>query len=552
MRAPGEAGGRSPALADAVPLGTLIPRLLARAGISHVFGIPGVHNMELYRGLPESGLVHVLARHEQGAGFMADGFARVSGRPAAIFVITGPGLLNAMTAMAQARADSVPLLVIATGPARGEQGSGNGYLHEMPDQRAAAAGAAPFAVRLERAEGFAEVLAQAMAAMISGRPAPAYIEIPHDMLADKVEDPGAPPLAIPAPPAVPAAQVRAAARRLQQARRPMILAGGGALGAAPGLRALAERLDAPLVTTIAAKGLLPPGHRLSVGYSPGCPAVRQALSGADLVLAVGTEIGPTDFETGPAHPQRFAELIRIDIDADQLQRNAPPAIAIHAGAAEAVAALLADPALHGAKPADCGGGAERTRALRAVALEALTAEQAMFGRLFATLAGAAGERRIVGDSTLPVYAGNRLHEPARPGLWFNAATGFGTLGYALPAAIGAAVADPATPTICLAGDGGFQFTLPELAVAAELGLPLPVVVWNSHGYAAIELNMARKGIPPVAVSPRPPDLAHVAAAWRIGHRRVRSHPELAAALTVAFDAFGPTLIEIDASTAPAF
>jgi acetolactate synthase-1/2/3 large subunit len=151
---------------------------------------------------------------------------------------------------------------------------------------------------------------------------------------------------------------------------------------------------------------------------------------------------------------------------------------------------------------------------------------------------------IVGDSTQPVYAANLYYDHDRPGGWFNAATGFGALGYGPPAAIGAAIALPGVPVVCLAGDGGFQFTLPEIAVATDAGAPVIFVIWNNRGYREIETSMRDVGVEPVGVSPAPPDFIKLAAAYGIAAERLSSADELSAALTRAHAKRHPCIIEI--------
>ncbi|MDE2252646.1 MAG: hypothetical protein KGL25_14710, partial [Gammaproteobacteria bacterium] len=344
-------------------LGSYLVETLEVHGVQHVFGIPGVHNLELYRGLAKSRIRHVTGRHEQGLGFMADGYARVARRPGVCFTITGPGLTNIITAMGQAYGDSIPLLVIASENRSAEIGTGRGYLHEMPDQLGVASRVSGYSRRIRAAGDLPGAIDEAFAALASGRARPAYIEIPRELMTqDAAGLPVPTASAVPPSPAAPAAALADAARRLREARAPLILAGGGALGAGAELRALAERLDAPLVMTINARGLLPPGHPLGISVSPTLTAVRVLIAEADVVLAVGTELGQTDYDAYgvaelPAHPN----LICIDIDAAQLGRNLQPSLALRADAATAMRALLA---------ADLGGARGGSGAARAAAVTA--------------------------------------------------------------------------------------------------------------------------------------------------------------------------------------
>src|ERR1700755_2624183 len=212
---------------------------LEQYGIDTIFGIPGVHTVELYRGLGNSNIRHVTPRHEQGAGFMADGYARAGGRPGVAFVITGPGLTNTITAMGQARADSVPMLVISGVNATPTLGQGLGYLHELPDQRGMMEKGALLSHRVTAAGELPAVLARAFALFSTSRPGPVHIEIPTDIMV-KPADGLAPTLSNAAPPAPDAAAIAEAASLIKSARRPLILAGGGARKADAALRRLAE------------------------------------------------------------------------------------------------------------------------------------------------------------------------------------------------------------------------------------------------------------------------------------------------------------------------
>jgi hypothetical protein len=294
-------------------IGGYLVELLVANDIDTVFGIPGVHNLELYRGLTATSMRHVLVRHEQGAGFAADGFARLSGRPAAAFVISGPGLTNIMTAAAQAYSDSVPLLVIASAPVRASFGKQWGVLHELYDQAAVAAGVFGIARSARSAEDVRDHLRLCLASLRTGRPRPAYLEIPLDVLAEtttleaqRFEGTALLPQASPD-------QIDAAVRLLAVAERPLIIAGGGARRAGAQLHRLVDTLDCPLVTTAAGKGVLPESHPANFGTSLPYRPIQQLISDADVVLAVGTELGETDIYFTTKLPLS-GQLIRIDVD----------------------------------------------------------------------------------------------------------------------------------------------------------------------------------------------------------------------------------------------
>lgn len=268
--------------------------LLEAYGVDTVFGIPGNHTVPLYRGLSDSSLRHISPRHEQGAVFMADGYARACGRPAACFLISGPGLGNAVTPMLQALADSVPVLVITAVAAREQLGMGEGRLHEVPNQQLLASQCTRFSHTLMRPNELPKVLARAFAVFDSERPGPVHIEIPLDVItAEAANLPGTPWPRISAPGPDPLS-IATLASRLAAAERPMIIAGGGAVNASPELEKLVAAIDAPLVTTVNGKGVIPPEHPLLIHGSPSLATVREEMASADAVLAVGTEFGETD------------------------------------------------------------------------------------------------------------------------------------------------------------------------------------------------------------------------------------------------------------------
>lgn len=520
-------------------VGEALITLLEAHGVDTVFGIPGVHTVELYRGLARSKIRHVTPRHEQGAGFMADGYARASGRPGVAFVITGPGLTNTITAMGQARADSVPMLVISGVNAMPTLGKGLGHLHELPDQRGMMEKVALFSDRVTEAGELPEVLARAFALFSSSRPGPVHIEIPTDVMV-KPADGIVASLSNVAPSAPDAAAIAKAARLCAATSRPLILAGGGAKRAEVPLRRLAEKLGAPVVETANARGLLH-RHPLCVPASPSLKPVRALMAEADLVIAAGTEFGPTDYDGyGDGGFVLPANLIRIDIGADQLARR-PATVSIQADCADAIECLLA--AIGPAQFAVQDGHARAAAARKAVIAELSPAFVAQIHAV-ETIRDALPGAIIVGDSTQPVYAANLYYDHDRPGGWFNAATGFGALGFGPPAAIGAALAVPEAPVVCLTGDGGFQFTLPELGAALDAEAPVIFVVWNNRGYREIETSMLDVGVEPVGVSPAPPDFCKLAEAYGIVAERLTGTGDLAEALKRARATGLPYVIEI--------
>lgn len=509
-------------------------------GVEVIFGIPGVHTVELYRGLSGSPVRHVTARHEQGCAFMADGYARVAGKPGVACVITGPGLTNALTAMAQAREDSVPVLVISGVNRRASLGKGLGYLHELPDQAALVRALCPTR-QITGPDQVGPALDWAFAQMATGRPGPVHLEVPTDVMPMDC-----PALAAPAAPAALAmadeAELAQAAALLNAAGTVTILAGGGMRGQGAALQALAEALDAPVIQTTNARGMMH-GHPLVVPASPSLDATRDAIRGADRFLALGTELGLTEIDmyVRGGFPDTSG-MIRVDVCAHQLARH-PATLAIRADAGGFARALL--PRL---APKTAGGAARAAAARTAARAEMGILEPLMPARLTMVegIRAAMPGALIVGDSTQPVYAGNLYYDHDRPGGWFNAATGFGALGYGPGAAVGAAVAAPGTPVVCLIGDGGLQFSPGELRTAVDERLPITFLVWNNAAFREIADAMRAANTEVIGCAPTPLNLEPFAAACDLPFTSVPQEPEMLDwALRQPCD--GPRLIEVRVS-----
>jgi 5-guanidino-2-oxopentanoate decarboxylase len=519
-------------------VGRLVVETLAANGIDTVFGIPGVHNLELYRGLELTRLRHVLVRHEQDAAFAADGYARVSGHAAAAFVISGPGVSNALTAVAQAFSDSVPLLLIASAPIRASLGRGWGVLHELGDQRALAAGVTGYAGSARSDFDVRDALRAAFAALRAPRPRPAYLEIPLDLLAEPTQlRPEALPRSAPPqlPPAAPLADVLSL---LQSAERPLLIAGGGARHAGAALRHLVESLDGYLITTVAAKGVVAESHPASLGTSLPYALTQEYVAAADVVLAVGTELSETDVY-GTTRLPIPGRLIRIDVDERKLADHYGAAVRVRADATVTLEMLARDVRARRGWRSSAGDAA----AVRAAIERQL--DPAAVAALRTLRAALPADGVVFTDMTQIAYLGNFAFVAERPGVWFHP-SGYGTLGYALPAALGAAIAQPQRPIVALAGDFGVQFTMAELTTAAELDVTLPLVVWNNGALGQIRDDMRAAGIAPIGVVARNPDFVALAAACGASAARVSDSTQLEQALREALRRPGPTLLEISA------
>ncbi len=514
---------------------------LASRGVDVVFGIPGVHTLELYRGLGEQGIRHVTARHEQGAGFMADGYARVAGRPGVAFVISGPGVTNVLTPLGQARHDGTPLLVVSGAVDRAHAGQRHGVIHDLPDQAATSASIARLTLAIDSAEQVDDALDAAWEVLSGGdsAPGPVHLQLPVDVARTPAAVPGEPrpDRAASAPRSEPAGLARAA-ELLSAARSPAIILGGGARDGGAAASRLAERLGAPIGLTINAKGTIPASHPLVVASRLGFEPLAQLFLDADVVLAVGTQLSELDWWMLDRPFALQGALIRVDLDPAAFATPVNAAVELR-GDARDVLAMLADAV------AD-SGRADTTAARVTEALDGIAwpAEIAKHLPLVAAIDAALPADRIVTvDSTQPGYAANHALDVEQPRSWLMP-IGFGTLGCALPMAIGASVAAPGRPVLALAGDGGLLFTIQELATARDLRLPLPVVVWNNSGYGEIRDAMAAGGIDPIGTDATATDYLRIAEGFGCHGVRPSSLPDVTAAIRTALTADRPTLIEV--------
>jgi thiamine pyrophosphate-dependent acetolactate synthase large subunit-like protein len=515
--------------------GALAVRSLEAHGVELVFGIPGTHNLAIYEALGHSSIRHVTPRHEQGAGYAADGYARASGRPGVAIVTTGPAVLNAATAVAQAWSDSVPLLLIAPGMPLRHPARSTGYLHEMLDQRLTMSGVAERAARVETHADLARELADAFAAFGGRRPRPRFVEIPLDLLeAEAACAPLAAPLVRPGT-ADPGALDRAA-ELLADARRPLVVAGGGAHGARAELARLLDR-GVPVLTTINGKGCVDERHPLALGARPGLGAAHRLIEEADVLLVVGSELGQADLWRTGLEPA--GAVIRVDIDPAQAHGNVDAAVALIGDAAPSLAAVL-DRTPAGAPAVAAEWTARRVE---------LDREAAAAGRPWAAISTALEAALepgdvLAADNAMAGYNGVLGSVRLGAGSRFLFPTGLGTLGYALPAAIGAKLARPDRRVAAVLGDGGVMFTIAELATAAELRLPLPVVVSLNGGYGEIRREMRERDMAPLAVDLPPVDLPAIAAAMGGHGVALPDAGGLPEALEAAWERPGPTLLTV--------
>jgi acetolactate synthase-1/2/3 large subunit len=520
--------------------GHLLAESLRALGAELVFGLPGVHTLPMWEGLRATGLPVLGFRQELNAGFAADGYARVTGRPAALLVSTGPGALMTLPAVMEASTAFVPVVVVSSQIESAAIGKGRGELHELPDQAASFAPLVKWTARPSQPAEIPSVLAEAWRRAAAPPPGPVYVEIPYDVLlapapGETGELEGTPPPS----PLPPAADLDRAAAILAGAERPLLVAGGGAVrsGAARELLELAARLDAPVATTYTGKGAVPERHPLALGSAWDDAAHRELVATADAVLVVGSWLG---YELADSFGAFQGTLVHVDAAPERIGRRVP-ALALVGDARGVLQALLARIGASGRSEAALRVAAVRERVERGLreqpdrlALDVLeVVEQAI-----------AGGATAAWDSTILAYAACwylRADEPRS----FLYPAGSSTLGYALPAALGAAAALPGTPTLAVVGDGGFQYALSELATAREHGLGVAVLVLDDGGYGILREYQQARGFAPAGVDLERPDLVQLGAAFGLPARR-SSPAQLADDLAWALGREGPALVALPA------
>jgi 5-guanidino-2-oxopentanoate decarboxylase len=524
----------------AMTFGEAVMNLLSAYEVDTVFGMAGTMTVEVYRGIGRSGIRHVQCRNEQGASLMADGYARATGKPGVCTIIAGPGVTNAATGIAQAYSDSQPMLVLSGACATRTHGKGWGAIHELNDQAAVTAGFTAFSAMVRYPEEVPELIARAFAVFRGSRPRPVHLSLPRDVLPDAVEvewkTRRAPSLPMPDP-----AAIDEAADRLAKARCPLILVGGGAVGTCKALTEIAERIGAPVLSSNAGKGILPESHSLSLGASIVQEPSQQALADADVVLLVGSEVAAGDHFLQKLEIP--GDIIRIDIDPTELTSMYSAAVPIQADARAAMAALSS--ALSSRKPTALRSeGERRVRDVLARNAAKMTDLEKSHARIWKILRSALPADTIVmGDATQIVYTGSYAMPMEMERCWYYSGN-YCALGVAVPMAIGAKIGAPHRPVIAVAGDGGFMFTVNELATAAEERLALPIIVWNNDALNAIVEQMDQRQIPRIGVEPKSPDFLKLAESLGCHATRAASADHLAQSVRSALTADRPTLIEV--------
>jgi thiamine pyrophosphate-dependent acetolactate synthase large subunit-like protein len=528
--------------------GDWVVEALRAEGVRHVFGIPGVHNLAIYDALlRQTEIAHILARHEQGAGFMADGYARASGRPGIVLATTGPGATNVLTPLVEAHAGSQPVLLLASDIPAALIGQGVGALHEVPNQIDCFRPVCRWAETLGAGRDIPGAVQGAFHLFRTGRPGPIALSIPTDLLTARVAAQLTPPMQGRRPPCD-VRLLETAARTLRTARRPLLVAGGGVVTAEAGgeLLALAGRLGAPVITSVMGRGAIDETHPSWLGVLPNRRATQPALEAADLVLAVGCRFAHRSTRglllNLAFRPEQT--LIHLDLDPGVIGKLYRPTLGIVGDARDGLAGLLA---VLGPGAAASDWDPAWLGTLRDARSPRYTTTVDHILRVLRERL--APDAIVVSDQTGLNYW-MEWHYPVRAPRTFLYPVGSATLGYAVPAAIGARIARPDRQVVAVAGDGGFLYSVNELATAVKYRLPIVFLVVNDERYGAIkwlqETIFGRWGEADLAN----PDFPALARAFGALGERLSGVEALGPALDKALAHPGPTLLELPLAIDP--
>ena len=493
--------------------GALLVRTLEEAGVEVVFGLPGVHNLAIWRALADSPIRLVGVRHEQAAAYAADGYGRTSGKPGVAVVTTGPGAANTIGATGEAWACGSAVVVIATDipAALRRPGVYRGVLHEATDQAAFFAPVTKAQLRVAEPRWIAARVQEALRVAALAPSRPVYLEVPTDFLTAEVDgqselgEVAEPPAADPDEP-----DFAAALELIAGAERPLIWAGGGAMRADAGqaVGELARKLAAPVITTYQGAGLLGGRHPCDTGLPPFVPECGELWDDADLVIAIGSDLDGTSTQNWAQPPPQ--RMIAINVDPEDARKNYRPD-AILAGDARAVTQALAE------RVQESGGldaMAAHLERLREQTWRRLDEQEPAATEFLRSVARALPDDAVVVcDMCIPGYwLGGFYRPPAPRHLLYP--LGWGTLGCAFPQALGAALAGRG-PTVSFSGDGGFLYAAGELATMAQEQLPLTAVIVDDGGYGMLRYDQRAKGDPAYGVDLATPDFEALARTFGI-------------------------------------
>jgi acetolactate synthase I/II/III large subunit len=522
--------------------GGALVEMLRRHGIDTLFALPGVQNDALFVALYDaSDAIRVIhTRHEQAAAYMALGYAKASGKPGAFAVVPGPGLLNTTAALATAYATNTPVLCVSGQIPSDLIGRGFGLLHEIPDQLAILKGLTKFAARINHPSETGKLVNEAFRQLADGRPRPVALEMPLDVMARSYG------VTLPHPePALVAPEpdpdlIADAAKALSAAKAPLIYVGSGAMAAGPEILALAERLQAPVVTYTGGKGVVSARHYLAQNLLAG----HALWKTADVVLAIGTRLNQPQTRWGF---DADIKLIRVDLDPVEITRIVKPAIGIVADAKDAAVALL-KAVDNGAKHASRKDDLDGLKAKTAATIAERLGPQCEY---LAVLRDELPDDGIyVEDLTQVGYVGRLAFPVYRPRTYIN--SGYqGTLGAGYATALGAKVARPDVPVVSVSGDGGFMYNVQELSTAALFGIDAVAVVFADGAYGNVRrIQKQDYGNKLIATDLHNPNFPKMAESYGIAGVRTTTPDGLRRELNAALKRRGPSLIEVAVGEMP--
>lgn len=531
--------------------GEALAKSLVREGVEVVFGIPGIQTYGIVAGLRDEPAIRLIAtRHEQATTYMADGYARASGNPGVALVVPGVGLYNAAAGLATAYARSSPVLVIAGQVPRSAIGKDAGAVHEVLDQAGTVRTVTKWQRAVSRPREVPAAVTEAFRQMRSGRPRPVLIEAPPEVGVEREEmelwDPAPVSPIVPSP-----GQLRAAARVIARARLPVIYAGGGvARSDAEGtLVRLAESTNIPVITSSGGKGTIPDSHPLSYGSCFSPRGERQEMNqlfdvmeSADVVIGIGAR-----FSLGnPAG--NSSTLVNINVDDGELMRIQSNTIPLHGDARATIEALL--PYLAEAAAGDRPSPAEAVKAARSlIAYYDIRLHEPQYPVLEAIQGSIPQDSFIVWDVTQFGYYARTHYMVNHPKTYIDSGYQF-NVGCSFPTALGAKLARPDRPVVCMVGDGGFLFNASELATAVQHGINVTTVVFrnDAYGNVARDLDLAFGGA--YGTDLHNPDFVRFAESFGAVGMRASDPMQLATLLPAALERNAPTVIEVPIGDMP--
>ena len=521
----------------------LIVHLLERQGITTVAGIPGGTVLPLYDALSQSTQIrHVLARHEQGAGFIAQGMARTQGKPAVCMACSGPGATNLVTAIADARLDSIPLICI-TGQVPSSM-IGTDAFQEV-DTYGISIPITKHNYLVRDISELPQVISDAFRIAQSGRPGPVWIDIPKDVQTAEIEIDVLPEPGERAPaPEFSAESVRDAAAMINAAKRPVLYLGGGAINAADEIRQFAEKANLPTTMTLMALGMLPKAHPLSLGMlgMHGARSTNYILQEADLLIVMGARFD----DRAIGKTEQFcpnAKIIHVDIDRAELGKIKQPHVAIQGDVADVLAQLI--PQTDATDRADWRQMVADLQREFPGAIPTEGDPLSHYGLINAVAACVDDSAIITTDVGQHQMWTAQAYPLNRPRQWLTSG-GLGTMGFGLPAAVGAALANPDRKVICFSGDGSLMMNIQEMATAAENQLDVKIILMNNEALGLVHQQQSlfyKQGVF-AATYPGMINFMQIAAGFGLHTCDLNAEEDAHAALQAAISRPGPALIHV--------